>query len=148
MPSRQVWAHCVPNDAITDSTTASITPAKSRATKVSLTVNEICEYIYQSGVQNEELARIISLITTKTELDQSSITTIIKNLYPAERVSSDIIISVVGALGQGGKKKPSASTQAALVKWLAAIHEVLDDQRILTRFYAVLFNLLDMITIR
>jgi centromere protein I len=115
---------------------------------VSLTVNEICEHIYQFGLQNEELARIIDLITTKTELDQSSITTTIKNLYPAERVPTEIVIAVVGALGQGGKKKPSASTQAALVKWLGAIHDVLEDPRILMKFYAILFNLLDMITIR
>jgi centromere protein I len=113
-----------------------------------LTVNEICEHAYQFGLQNEELARIINLVTTKTELDQSSITTIIKNLYPAERVSSDIVITVVGALGQCGKQKPSASTQAALVKWLTAVNEVLEDQRMLTHFYAVLFNLLNMITIR
>jgi centromere protein I len=117
-------------------------------TKVSLTVDEICQHVYQFGFQIEELTRVINLLTTKTELDQSSTTTLIKNLYPAERVTSDVIISVVGALGQGGKSKPSASTQAALVKWLAAIHEVLEDQSILMRFYAVLFNLLDMITIR
>jgi centromere protein I len=133
---------------LTDPFAASTTTSKSRTRKVSLTVDEICEYVYQFGFPNEELKRIINLVTTKTELDQSSITTTIKNLYPAEPVSPEVVIAVVGALGQGGKKKPSASTQAALVKWLAAVHEVMEDQSVLMRLYAVLFNLLDMITIR
>lgn len=137
-----------PSSALADPFAASRTPAKSRVRKINSTVEDICEQIYQFGLRNEELSRVINLITTKTELDQSSITKIIKNLYPAEPVSSEIVIAVVGALGQGGKKKPSASTQAALLKWLVATHEVLEDHSILLRLYAVLFNLLDMITIR
>ncbi|KAF2432215.1 Mis6-domain-containing protein [Tothia fuscella] len=135
-------------DAIDALEAACTTSAKSRVRKVSLTVDEICEYVYQWGFQNEELTRIVEILTTKTELDQSSVTTLLKHLYPATRVPADVILAVVGALGQGGKKKPSASTQAALVRWLAAVHEDLEDHSILTKFYAVLFNLLDMITIR
>jgi centromere protein I len=127
---------------------ASRTPAKGRTKSLSVTVEEICEHAYQFGLPNEGLTKIVNLIATKTELDQSSVTAIIKNMYPAEPVSSQVVVTVVGALGQGGKKKPSTSTHAALVKWLAAIHEVVEDHSILLRFYAVLFNLLDMITIR
>jgi centromere protein I len=83
----------------------------------------------------------------KTELDQSTTTTLIKNLYPANRVPANVVVSIIGCLGHK-KEKPSASTQAALVRWLVAIHEVLEDHSIVLRFYAVLFNLLDMITIR
>lgn len=71
----------------------------------------------------------------------------IKNLYPAQRVSGDIIVTVVAALGQG-KGKPSPGTQDSLVKWLALIHEVIEDASILSRLYGVLFGMLDMISIR
>lgn len=86
-------------------------------------------------------------MTTRTELDQSSATILIKNLYPAGKVPSEAVCAIVASLGHA-KKKPSSSTQAALLRWLSAIHGVLEDHSILTQFYAVLFNLLDMITIR
>jgi centromere protein I len=122
-------------------------PAKSRARKISPTVDEICEHAYQFGFPSHELLRVIDLVTVKTELDQSTTTTIIKTLYPAGHVPAEAVCSIVASLGHA-KRKPSSSTQAALLRWLSAIHGVLEDHTILTRFYAVLFNLLDMITIR
>jgi len=121
--------------------------AKSRARKISPTVDEICEHAYQFGFPSDEFLRVIELVTVKTELDQSTTTTLIKNLYPAGRVPAEAVYSIVASLGHA-KTKPSSSTQAALLRWLLAVHEVLEDHSILARFYAVLFNLLDMITIR
>jgi centromere protein I len=89
----------------------------------------------------------VQLVTTRTALDQSSVTTLIKNLYPASHVKNDVVILVINCIGQG-KRNPSASTQVALVRWLAAVHDVLEDQASVSRFYAVLFNLLDMISTR
>jgi centromere protein I len=110
-------------------------------------VDEISEHAYQFGLPNDELQRLVQLATTRNELDQSSVTTLIKNLYPADQVRSDLVVLVVNCLGQA-KRNPSASTQAALVRWLIAIHDVLDDQSSVSRCYSVLFSLLDMITIR
>ena len=99
------------------------------------------------GLANEELRRVVSLVANNNYLDQSSITTLIKNLYPAERVPSDVVITVVGALGKV-KHKPSASSQAALVRWLNLVQDVLQDSNVLGRLYGVLFDLLDMMTLR
>jgi hypothetical protein len=89
----------------------------------------------------------VQLVSVKTLLDQTTVTTLIKNLYPARRVSGDVIITVVGALGQG-KGKPSPGTQDGLVKWLITVHEITEDSTILSRLYGVLFGMLDMISIR
>jgi centromere protein I len=72
---------------------------------------------------------------------------LIKNLYPAQRVAGDVVVTIVAALGQG-KGKPSAGTQDSLVKWLALIHEVIEDVNVLSRLYGVLFGMLGMISIR
>lgn len=71
----------------------------------------------------------------------------IKNLYPAQHVSGDVVVTIVAALGQG-KGKPSPGTQDSLVKWLALIHEIIEDTNVLSRLYGVLFGMLDMISIR
>jgi centromere protein I len=126
---------------------ASKVPAKRRARKISPIIDEICEYAYQFGFPNDELLRIIELVTAKTELDQSTTTTLIKNLYPAGRVPAEAVCSIVASLGHA-KTKPSSSTQAALLRWLSAVHGVLEENTILTQLYAVLFNFLDMVTIR
>jgi centromere protein I len=86
-------------------------------------------------------------MSIKTNLDQTSITTLVKNLYPARRVPVDVIVTVVGALGQG-KGKPSPGTQDSFVKWLTTVHEIIESPNALSRLYGVLFGMLDMISIR
>ena len=71
----------------------------------------------------------------------------IKNLYPAQQVAGDVIVTIVAALGQG-KGKPSPATQDSLVKWLVLVHEIIEDANILSRLYSVLFGMLDTISIR
>jgi len=93
------------------------------------------------------LETVVHIAARKTELDQTSVTTLIKNLYPAQRVAGDIVVTIVAALGQG-KGKPSPGTQDSLVKWLALVHEILGDANVLSRLYGVLFGMLDMISIR
>jgi centromere protein I len=89
----------------------------------------------------------VQLTSVKTNLDQTSITTLVKNLYPARRVPLDVVVTVVGALGQG-KGKPSPGTQDSFVKWLTTVHEIMESPSILSRLYGVLFGMLDMISIR
>ena len=86
-------------------------------------------------------------MTRKTELDQTSVTNLVKNLYPAQHVSADAVVTIVSALGQG-KSKPSSATQLALVKWLITVYEIIEDPKTLSRLYGVLFGLLDMISLR
>lgn len=126
---------------------ASGVPAKQRKGKVSDVVDVICRHALSDGLHQDALREVVHIISIKTQLDQSSVTTLIKNLYPAQRVPADIIISIVGALGQG-KGKPSPATQDGLVKWLMLVHEILEDANTLSRLYGVLFSMLDMISIR
>ncbi|KAF1844757.1 Mis6-domain-containing protein [Cucurbitaria berberidis CBS 394.84] len=126
---------------------ASRTPAKQRTVKVSSIVDVICRHALQHGLDQDALRDVVQLASVKTNLDQTSVTTLVKNLYPAQWVPGDIIVTVVGALGQG-KGKPSPATQDSLVKWLTAVHEIIEDANVLSRLYGVLFSMLDMISIR
>lgn len=114
---------------------------------MSSTVYVICRHAFEDGLEEDALRAVVQLVCVKTHLDQTTVTTLIKNLYPAQRVPADVIVTIVGALGQG-KGKPSPGTQDSLVKWLRAIHEIVEDPNVLSRLYGVLFGMLDMISIR
>ncbi|KAF2119166.1 Mis6-domain-containing protein [Lophiotrema nucula] len=135
------------NDAVHALERASKIPAKQRSTKVSGVVDVICRHAFEDGLDATAVPAVAQLAAKKTELDQTSVTTLIKNLYPAQRVPSDVVVSVVGGLGQG-RGKPSAGTQNELVKWLTVVYDILEDPSILSRLYGVLFGMLDMISIR
>ncbi|KAH9882910.1 hypothetical protein J1614_000276 [Plenodomus biglobosus] len=126
---------------------ASRLPAKSRTVKVSGLVDVVCRHALEHGLDQDAIRDVVQLVSVKTTLDQSSVTTLIKNLYPAQRIPKDVIVTVVGALGQG-KGKPSLGTQDSLVKWLTIVHEIVEDPSVLSRLYSVLFAMLDMISIR
>lgn len=127
--------------------TASNTPAKQRSVKVSSIVDVICRHAIDVGLDQDALRTVAQIASVKTELDQTSVTTLIKNLYPAQRVPSDVIVAIVGALGQG-KGKPSPGSQNSFVKWLIIVHGIIEDPSILSRLYGVLFGLLDSISVR
>lgn len=110
-------------------------------------VDVICRHAFQHGLDEDALQEIVQLVSVKTHLDQTSVTTLIKNLYPARAVPSDVVVTIVGALGQG-KGKPSPSSQESLVKWLTTVYDILEDPNVLSRLYGVLFGMLDMISIR
>jgi centromere protein I len=110
-------------------------------------VDVICRHAFEDGLDEEALRDVVQLVSVKTNLDQTSVTTLVKNLYPARRVPVDIVVTVIGALGQG-KGKPSPGTQDSFVKWLSIVHEIIEDSNVLSRLYGVLFGMLDMISIR
>lgn len=91
--------------------------------------------------------QIVDLITTPSELDQASIVCLIKNLYPSSKVSTESTLKVLGAFGHG-QSRATFSTQAWLLRWLVMVYDVLQDPKILSQAYSVLFNLLDTIAIR
>ncbi|KAG9249192.1 Mis6 domain protein [Calycina marina] len=122
-------------------------PAQQRTVKISHTVERVCNEAYQHGLQNASLDKLVDIVTLSNQLDQGSKGNLIKNLYPASKVPDAIVVKAVGSLGHG-QTKASYSTQAALLKWLVMVHDVLENQLMLSRFYSVLFNLLDTIAIR
>lgn len=127
--------------------TAALIPAKQRAVKVSGVVERICSRAYDDGLSNPSLDKLIDILTQPNELDQGTLGSLIKNLYPASKVPNAIIIKVVGSLGHG-RAKPSYATQVALLKWLVMVYDVLENQKVLSHFYGILFNLLDTLSIR
>jgi centromere protein I len=122
-------------------------PAKQRESKVAGVVERVTARAYEVGVAPDVLEELVDLITTRNELDQASVNGLIRNLYPTEKVSDDIVIKVVCSLGHG-TAKASFPAQAALLKWLVMVYDALENRRILSQLYAVLFNLLDTIAIR
>ncbi|EOD51016.1 putative mis6 domain protein [Neofusicoccum parvum UCRNP2] len=126
---------------------ASTVPAKQRKEKASSVVDAVCSHAYQHGLSRDLLESIVQIVTRRNTLDQTSLTNLVKNLYPADSVSSDLVVTIIGALGQG-QTKPSAATQAALLKWIIAVIDVLDDATVLSKLYGVLFNLLDTMSLR
>ncbi|KAJ4347919.1 Phosphate metabolism transcription protein [Didymosphaeria variabile] len=135
------------HDALEALERASNTPAKQRSVKTSSVVDVVCRQAFDVGLDQDSLRTVVQIVSVKTELDQTSVTTLIKNLYPAQRVPSDVVITIVGALGQG-KGKPTPGSQNGFVKWLITVHEIIEDPSTLSRLYGVLFGLLDSISIR
>ncbi|KAI9832492.1 MAG: hypothetical protein M1819_004281 [Sarea resinae] len=119
----------------------------SRRIEYASAVNVVCGHAYEYGLPADVLDILIETITRPNGLNQSANTGIIKSLYPAGKVSSDVVFRVVGCLGPG-QSKPSPSTQASLLKWLIMVYEVLEDPKALISLYGVLFNMLDMISLR
>lgn len=135
------------NNLIEDVINASKLPAKARATNIKPTVASLSSLAYENGVLPSALDQLVDLVTTPNYLDQASLAAIVRNLYPAERVSPDVVLRVVSALGHG-TLKASLSLQAALLKWLVMVYHVLSEPVVLAQVYSVLFNLLDTAAIR
>ncbi|KAI0398199.1 Mis6-domain-containing protein [Xylariaceae sp. FL0594] len=134
-------------EPLADVIRASKLPAKQRGENIRPTVDRLASLAYDQGLLPTDLSRLIELITTPSFLDQASLASIVRNLYPATTVSGDLIIRVIGSLGHG-KLKPSFTVQAALLKWLIMIQHVVESQTPFIQAYPVLFNLLDTASLR
>ena len=121
--------------------------AKRRETNVKPHVETLNALSYDRGLLPEELDELVDLITTPNHLDQASLASIIRNLYPAAPVNDDVITKIIGSLGHG-RSKPSLAIQGALLKWLIMIYHVMQNRNALSRGYSVLFNLLDTAALR
>lgn len=131
--------------SISDTLKASKVSAKKRATDVKPKVTELASVAYSQGVLPEELLQLIDLILSRSFLDQASLNSILKNLYPVDKISEDVALRIIGSLGLG-ELKPSLALQSSLLQWLIQVYHVLDTkaQAVLSRAYSVLFNLLDV----
>ena len=68
-------------------------------------------------------------------------------MYPAGKVSEEVVHRIVSSLGPG-KHKATSTTQQALLKWILLVFDVLESLNALLRLYSVLFNLLDVLYLR
>ncbi|KAL5604201.1 hypothetical protein BROUX41_002182 [Berkeleyomyces rouxiae] len=122
--------------------------ARQRGTSIRPTIDTLAGMAYEHGLEPDQLESLVDLATQKGHLDQASLATLAKNLYPvAARVDSRVVIRILAALGHG-ELRPSFVIQALLLKWLVMVYHVIKDPDVLSRAYAVLFNLLDTGAIR
>lgn len=114
-----------------------------------LYVDTICEYAHQNGLSAPTLRQLLDTATLSTDFRPSRPNSIkiIKSLYPAGKVSSDLVCLVISSLGPG-KAKPATSVQSSLLKWILMVYHVLEDASILSNLYSVIFNMLDMPNLR
>ncbi|KAL4999103.1 Mis6-domain-containing protein [Aspergillus recurvatus] len=134
-------------DAVEHLEAVAFVPPRQRYTDAGKLAKQIAEFAYESGIPRFAFERLLKLLTRNNNLDQGTITTLVKNLYPSERVASKLITEVVCCLGPM-KSKPSPATQALLLRWLILVYDFIDDRSHLSKLYAVLFNNLDMISLR
>ncbi|KAF3490643.1 Mis6 domain-containing protein [Arthroderma uncinatum] len=134
-------------EAVTQLESVANVPPKQRHTNVAELTKVIASTAYESGLGTKILGRILKVIVSSRHLDQSTVTSIVKNLYPSERVPSKIVTRVICVLG-ATKSKPSPATQNLLLRWLLLVYDSLADQAHLWRFYSILFDNLDMISLR
>ncbi|KAI8308251.1 Centromere protein I [Colletotrichum sp. SAR11_59] len=130
------------NQLVEDIVEASKLPAKKRATAIRPTVDKVASSAYENGLLPEPLNELIDLLTRPSYLDQGSLNALLKSLYPATKLSNDVVWRVVGCLGHG-ELKPSLNLQSNLLKWLIMAYHVIENPAVLSQAYAVLFNLLD-----
>lgn len=127
--------------------TASQVPARRREVDIGPTVETLTSQCYEKGLLPEELLELVDLIITPTYLNQATLNSLLRNLYPATAIDGDLVIKIISCLGHGALK-PSLPVQAGLLKWLIMIHHLVKEQDALAKSYAVLFNLLDTAAIR
>ncbi|KAJ4302232.1 hypothetical protein N0V88_002368 [Collariella sp. IMI 366227] len=102
---------------IGDLEAASKVPAKRRHTSIKPTVEHTTAALYDKGALPDELSRLVDLLTVRNHLDQASLGALVRNLYPARKVSDDVVLRFVGSLGHG-QLKPSLPLQALFLRWL------------------------------
>ncbi|RNJ52752.1 hypothetical protein D7B24_002930 [Verticillium nonalfalfae] len=134
-------------DLINDVVQAAKITAKKRFVSIKPTIENLTSRAYDQGLSPDALSELISLITKPSHLDQASLNSLISNLYPSSRISSDVILRVIGCLGRG-ELKPSLPIQAGLLRWLVMVYQTIETPAILSQSYAILFNLLDTAAIR
>ncbi|KKK25738.1 hypothetical protein ARAM_002213 [Aspergillus rambellii] len=134
-------------DAIKHLEAVAFVPSRQRYTDAGKLAKQIAENAYESGVSQAALERLLNILTKTNHLDQGTITTLVKNLYPLDRVPSKFVTQVVCCLGPT-KNKPIPATQVLLLRWLILVYDNMEDRSHLSKLYAALFNYLDMISLR
>lgn len=102
---------------------------------------------FEDGLSEASLDELVDIITLPNELDQASIASIVRNLYPAAQISDDTLVKVIGSLGHG-QSRAAFPVQSLLLKWLVMVYDSIMTPKILSHAYSFLFNLLDTIAIR
>ncbi len=134
-------------EAINRVQTAADTQTKTKYSVLKSFLDTISTYAENHGLSHSALLTLVDVVKRPFSLDQKSQNAIIKSLYPANNVPSDLICTIIGCLGYGSHKA-SVSSQQLLLRWIVMVSDYLEQPTHLSNFYSVLFNLLDMMSIR
>ena len=127
--------------------TAADTQTKTKYSILKPFLDTISTYADNHGLSDSALQKLLDIVKRPLSLDQRGQNAIIKSLYPASHVSSDLTCTVIGCFGYGSRKA-SVSSQQLLLRWVLMVADYLEQPSHLSNFYSVLFNLLDMMSIR
>ena len=134
-------------DALNRVRTAADTQTKTKYSILKPFLDTVATYAESHGLSNSTLQTLVDVVKSPNSFDQKSQNAIIKSLFPASNVSSGLICTVIGCLGYGSRKA-SVSSQQLLLRWVLLVADYLEQPSHLSNFYSVLFNLLDMMSIR
>ena len=134
-------------DALNRVRTAADTQTKTKYSILKPFLDTVTTYAENHGLSNSALQTLVDAVKRPNSFDQKGQNAIIKSLYPANDVSSELICTVIGSLGHGSRKA-SVSSQQLLLGWVLMVADYLEQRSHLSNFYSVLFNLLDMMSIR
>ena len=127
--------------------TAADTQTKTKYETLKPFLDTITTYAENHGLSNAALQTLVDVVKRPNSFDQKGQNAIIKSLYPASNVPSDLICTVIGCFGYGSRK-PSVSSQQLLLRWVLMVADYMEQPFHLSNYYSVLFNLLDMMSIR
>lgn len=127
--------------------TAADTQTKTKYSMLKPFLDTITTYAGNHGLSNAALRTLVDVVKRPKSFDQKGQNAIIKSLYPASNVPSDLICTVIGCFGYGSRKA-SVSSQQLLLRWVLMVADYMEQPSHLSNFYSVLFNLLDMMSIR
>lgn len=127
--------------------TAADTQTKTKCSTLKPSLDTITTYAENHGLSNAALQTLVDVVKRPNSCDQKGQNAIIKSLYPASNVPSDLICTVIGCFGYGSRKA-SVSSQQLLLRWVLMVADYMEQPSHLSNFYSVLFNLLDMMSIR
>ena len=127
--------------------TAADTQTKTKYSTLKPFLDTITTYAENHGLSNAALQTLVDVVRRPNSFDQKGQNAIVKSLYPASNVPSDLICTVIGCFGYGSRKA-SVSSQQLLLRWVLMVAEYMEQPSHLSNFYSVLFNLLDMMSIR
>ena len=127
--------------------TAADTQTKTKYSILKPFLDTVTTYAENHGLSNSALQTLVDGVKRPNSFDQKGQNAVIKSLYPASNVSFKLICTVIGSLGHGSRKA-SVSSQQLLLRWVLMVADNLEQPSHLSNFYSVLFNLLDMMSIR
>ncbi|ORZ09055.1 Mis6-domain-containing protein [Lobosporangium transversale] len=107
------------------------------------TLNTLSSIAHSFGLSPEQLSQLLDIILIG-KIDDTTTRKLIRLLLPRQHVPEMCAIKVMGCLG----RRLAFSNQAALLRWMIVVYNVIDSRTKLQRLYGVAFHYLSYETLR